>query len=112
MHRMKSAVLGLSLFAPLAACGSNEDAYNAANTAGNLAVRDGQFEVAIAHWEKAAALDPEQGACRGEFQRVQIRAARDAVARQLEGKLMAADVVAWFDGHSAELWMPNACNTN
>lgn len=78
-----------------------------------VAVQNGDFEKAIAFWQKAIPLDHGRDVkCRGEFERNSIKAAKDTISMLQQGKLQRAEAVKWFNNHSIELWMPNVCNSN
>jgi tetratricopeptide (TPR) repeat protein len=88
-------------------------AYNDFNSRGNVAAQNGDFEKAIALWQKAIPLDPGPVVgCRGEFQRNDIKAANDTISMLRQRKLHPAEAPKWFTNHSIELWIPNACNSN
>jgi uncharacterized membrane protein YgcG len=77
------------------------------------AAQNGDFENAIALWEKAIPLDPSPAVkCRGEGQRNDIKAAKDTISMLQQGKLQRAEAPKWFSNHEIELWMPNVCNSN
>lgn len=82
---------------------------------GNVEAMMGRFDAAISDWQLAAALDeilpddPDKK-CRGEAQRVQIRAAEQAKQELAHDQLTAGDAAAWFVKRDTQLWVPNPCN--
>jgi hypothetical protein len=86
--------------------------YNYYQGEGNAAATRGDFSAAIAAWEKAARLPGSGvGDCRGEGQRVQIRAAKDAKMRMIAHHLSKAMAGEWFWQRELSLWTPDRCNT-
>jgi hypothetical protein len=85
--------------------------YNYYQVRGNKEAMTADFKTAIADWGHAAVLstDPDKS-CRGELQRVQIRAAKEAQTQMLTGHLTNAQAAAWFEKRNSELWIPNKCN--
>jgi hypothetical protein len=80
---------------------------------GNVAAQKGEFNRAIACWKKTLALDRGPDVkCRGEFQRVAIKAAQETLSMLKQGKLRQPEAPKWFSNHETELWMPNPCNSN
>jgi len=80
---------------------------------GNVAAQKGEFNRAIACWRKTIPLDPGPVVkCRGEFQRVAIKAAQDTLSMLKQGKLRQSDAPKWFSNHENELWLPNLCASN
>jgi hypothetical protein len=78
---------------------------------GNVAGLKGDFDSAIAAWTKAEAPDTSDvKRCRGEADRVQIRAANDAKARMDTLHLTKQEAAEWFEQHDSELWMRNRCD--
>jgi len=78
---------------------------------GNVAAMRGDFDGAIEAWTKAQALDVgDVKSCRGEFQRMQIQAAKDAQARMDTLHLTKSEAAEWYDHRSTELWVRNCCD--
>ena len=102
------------LGAPLSAIAASTDSpgsYNYYQVRGNKEAMAADFASAIADWKHAAVLDTDPDAnCRGEFQRVQIQAARDAQQRMTAKNLTNAQAAEWFQQHETALWTPNKCN--
>lgn len=85
--------------------------FNKYQQEGNVAALHGDFDSAIAAWTKAEALDHgDVKACRGEFQRVQIRAAEDTQAQMERFHLTNQAATRWFWKHESELWMRSCCD--
>ena len=90
---------------------ANVALFNKYQAEGNAAALYGDFDLAIAAWTKAETLDPgDVKACRGESQRVQIRAAEDAKARMERLHLTKEEAADWFWKNEGELWMYNCCD--
>lgn len=90
----------------------NIEEYSALNRQGNIAAQQGQFAEAINSWQRAVPLDPSRVVnCRGEFLRVRIKAAQEAMEMVQGGRLARSQASKWFEDRSTQLWMPNRCNT-
>lgn len=85
--------------------------YDAYNYQGNLAAQRGDFQTAIADWTKAIRLDrnPTPG-CRGEMNRVDIRAARLTQQAIRQRKVSAAAAPAYYQSLWTKMWMANRCD--
>ena len=78
---------------------------------GNVEARGGDFNAAIASWSRAASLDANfNKRCRGEFQRVQIQAAKEAQVRMVTHNVTEAQAAVWFEKRESQLWISNSCN--
>jgi len=89
----------------------NVTLFNTYQLEGNAAALHGDFDSAIAAWTKAEAVDHGGiKACRGEFQRVRIRAAEDAKARMETLHLTKREAARWFEKRQEDLWVHNCCD--
>lgn len=97
--------------APAAAESSGSGSYNYYEKRGNIEAMSADFDAAIKDWQRAGQVDQDPlRDCRGEFQRVQIRAATDAKAQMVSQHLTKAQAAAWYEHHESDLWIPNKCN--
>ncbi|HEY2476302.1 MAG TPA: hypothetical protein VGI19_16055 [Candidatus Cybelea sp.] len=96
---------------PVAAESSGKGSYNYYEKRGNIEAMNAAFDAATIDWQRAEQLDPDPvKGCRGEAQRVQIRAATDAKAQMVSHHLTSTQGAAWYERHELELWIPNKCN--
>lgn len=107
-------VLAAALGAPLAAAEGWTDApgsYNYYQLRGNREAMAGDFTSAIDDWKHAATLssDPDPS-CRGEFQRVQIQAAKDAEQRMAAKSLTKSQAADWYEKRQSDLWVSDKCD--
>lgn len=85
--------------------------YNYYEKRGNVEAMNADFDAAIMDWQKAEQLDQDpRKNCRGEDQRIQIRAAKDAKAKMASQHLTKSQAAAWYEHHESELWIPDKCN--
>jgi hypothetical protein len=85
--------------------------YNYYEKRGNVEAMNADFDAAIMDWQKAEQLDQDpRKHCRGEGQRIQIQAAKDAKAQMASQHLTKSQGAAWYERHESELWIPNKCN--
>jgi hypothetical protein len=85
--------------------------YNYYEKRGNTETMNANFDAAITDWQRAAKLDPESDkSCRGETQRVQIDAAKDAKAEMTSRNLTKAQAAAWYKHHVSTVWLTDKCN--
>jgi hypothetical protein len=91
---------------------SDPGQFNEAQVKGNIAAMRGDFDLAIAAWSAAErlAMSRDHSYCGGEFERVQIRAARDAEARMLALHLTREQAAAWEEQRDMQLWMRDRCD--
>lgn len=79
---------------------------------GNFEAGRGNFDAAISNFKKAEHLDLFIiKNCRGEFNRIQILAAKEAKNRMLSHHLSKIEASNWYQTHSMSLWTVNRCNT-
>jgi tetratricopeptide (TPR) repeat protein len=89
--------------------------YDIYNRRGNVEAMEANFDAAIADWRRAEELDealtddPDKK-CRGEGQRVDIRAAQQAKQEAIQAHLTPTEAAAWFEKRNSELWIPDPCN--
>jgi hypothetical protein len=90
---------------------ANVAQFNEYQQQGDVAASNGDFDAAIAAWTKAEALDHgDIKPCRGEFQRVQIRAAEHAEARMESLRLTKQEAARWFRKQESQLWTRSCCD--
>ncbi len=78
---------------------------------GDEAAKQGDFDAAIAAWEKAAVLDMgDLVSCRLEAEQVKIRAAKDAKARMEQLHLTKSEAGEWYQQHEMKLWKQAPCD--
>jgi hypothetical protein len=88
--------------------------YNKYNKQGNIEAMNANFSAAIADWNRAEKLDetltddPIQK-CRGESQRVDIRAAEQIELEANRAHLTSAQAER-FEKRQSEMWIPDSCN--
>jgi hypothetical protein len=89
--------------------------YSNYNTRGNIEAMNANFSAAIVDWKRAEELDetltddPVQN-CRGEFQRVDIRAAEQIEQEVNRAHVTSAQAAERFEKRRSEMWIPDSCN--
>jgi len=108
------AIFAPMVLSPVLAHATSPDtpgSYNYYQLRGSKEAGAANFNAAIADWGRAAALSTDpQKSCRGEFQRVQIRAAKEAQAKMATEHLTKTQAAAWFEKRNSQLWISNKCN--
>jgi hypothetical protein len=108
------SLLFAALVLPSTACttrAATQNSYNYYQLRGNREAQNADFDEAIADWTQAEKLSPDPlKKCRGEFQRVQIRAATEARERMASRQLAKEQAAAWYQQRQMQLWGPDKCN--